>query len=341
MAVSTVLHNLEVPWGLAFYPDGRFIVTERPGRFHVYTPAEQPTVTSHFIDSKYVHQGNEGGLLGVALHPTLKWVYFYYTHQAPAELDPTHEQGPSWKGSVGSTTFWNRVIRTNTTFTESAIILDHIPAGQRHNGGRMKFGPDSYLYIGVGDTSDSKLAQDPTSLAGKILRVTDEGKPVPGNPYGNEIYASGIRNCQGLTWSTKTGHMFVTSHGDIARDNVFMVSGPGANFGWPTYQGDTLGVSGVTSALLNSGPNETWAPSGLAYHNGSLYFGGLRGSTLYQIVLDSSETKAVSFNRLLANTFGRLRDVVSFGGHLYITTSNRDDRGTVREGDDKVIRTTP
>lgn len=313
---TTLAADLEIPWSIAFYPNGNFIVTERPGTFRVYTATAAPRSYA-FADVRHV---GEGGLLGVALHPTLKWIYFYYTHQ---DVDAK---------------YWNRVIRTDADFTTASIVLDHLPAGPRHNGGRIKFGPDGYLYIGVGDTHDSKLAQDPLALAGKILRVTDEGKSAPGNPFGNEVYALGIRNCQGITWSTKTGQMFATSHGDIARDNVFAVPGPGANFGWPLYQGDTTGADGVTPALLNSGPSETWAPSGLAYYGGSLFFCGLKGSSLYQIVLNETESKVIDFRRLFTGTFGRLRDVVAFGPHLYLTTSNRDGRGTVRDGDDRVIQ---
>ena len=216
------------------------------------------------------------------------------------------------------------------------IILDNIPAASNHNGGRIKFGPDGMLYITTGDASLADSAQDKNSLAGKILRLKDDGAIPPDNPFPDSpIYSFGHRNPQGLAWDTQ-GKLWAMEHGSSASDELNLIK-PGNNYGWPVIRGDEE-ETGLESPVIHSG-QETWAPSGLAYFDGSLFFAGLRGQGLYQAVI---ENEGVTLQRYLDRNFGRLRDVVLGPDNLlYILTSNRDGRGLPVAEDDQIIRINP
>jgi len=321
--VTVVAQNLEIPWGLVFLPDKSILFTERPGRVRVINkdgkllPEPLATIPS-------VKQIGEGGLLGLAVHPNFasnKYVYLYYTYSG--EGDNT----------------LNRVVRyklEDGKLVGEEVIVDKIPGAANHNGGRIKFGPDNFLYITTGDAGSPSRAQNRNSLAGKILRVTDEGKPAPGNPFNSPVYSYGHRNPQGLAWDNE-GRLWATEHGQSALDELNLIK-QGVNYGWPTIRGNEK-RAGMENPVLHSGPGITWAPSGAAYFSGSIFFGGLRGETLYEAVLESGQ---VDLNGYLEGKFGRLRDVVlGPDNFLYITTSNKDGRGVVREGDDKIIRVDP
>ena len=320
--IAVVAEDLQSPWELAFLPDGRMLVTERVGNIILITT--QPTLRTDVIfllEDGY--QVGEGGLLGLALHPNFsanRYVYIYYTYNSPQNE------------------ILNRVVRytfDNDTLINGETIIEDIPGARFHNGGRIKFGPDNYLYITTGDALIPALAQDVTSLAGKILRVTDEGEPVPGNPFDNEIYSYGHRNPQGLAWDDQ-GRLWATEHGASALDELNLIQ-PGRNYGWPVIEGDQTRENMLTP-VLHSGSN-TWAPSGADYYNGSVFFTGLRGVSLYQAVIENG-TAALSTH--FENTFGRLRSVVVGPDNaLYILTNNTDGRGSPQTGDDKLIRINP
>lgn len=318
--VTVIAKNLEIPWAIAFLPDGRMLLTERPGRVRIILNdgalQKEPLVTI-----SGVRQIGEGGLLGIALHPNFEknhFVYLYYTY-----------------GERGSNIL-NRVVRyifDKDLLKDEKIIVDGIPASSNHDGGRIKFGPDGYLYVATGDAQEPSLSQDKASPAGKILRMTDEGDPAPGNPFGNLVYSWGHRNPQGLAWD-ESGNLWETEHGSSAYDEVNNIE-PGNNYGWPAVRGDATGT-GFTPPVIHSGTN-TWAPSGAVYLNGSVYFAGLRGQALYQVTL-SSRTLSIH----LKGEFGRLREVVvGPDGMLYVTTSNRDGRGDPIGDDDRVLRINP
>ena len=320
-AATVVAQNLEVPWAIAFLPDNRMLVTERPGRVRIIDAngtAEQALAETINVD---VESDGEGGLLGITLHPNFSqnhFVYLYYTYK-----------------SQGNQTL-NRVVRMkfeNDKLTDEQIIVDKIPGAIYHNGGRIKFGPDCFLYITTGDARNSSQAQDKNSLAGKILRVTDEGKAAPGNPFNNLVYSYGHRNPQGIAWDS-TGVLWETEHGSTNTDELNVIE-IGKNYGWPETRGDQT-RAGMVLPVIQSG-SQTWAPRGAAFLNGSIFFTGLRGSALYEYKI--GEQKLIEHFK---NENGRLRDVVvGPDGMLYITTSNKDGRGNINSGDDKIIRVNP
>ena len=317
---STVAEKLEIPWEMAFLPDKSIILTERPGRVRLVDPdgklQEQPLLTIEDVAAV-----GEGGLLGLALHPhftTNGWVYLYYTYQSGGGLA-------------------NRVVRytmQGQSLTTPTVIIEGIPGGNIHNGGRIKFGPDGLLYIGTGETGIDTLAQDLNSLAGKILRLRDDGAIPSNNPFPNSaVYSYGHRNPQGLAWDN-FGQLWETEHSSSAFDELNIIEA-GRNYGWPEVRGETT-APGMTGPKLNSG-NDTWAPSGLSFFNGSLYFSGLRGQSLFKYDLQTGK-----LTRYLNGTFGRLRDVIVGPDNLlYLITNNRDGRGIPLPGDDRLIRINP
>lgn len=311
---QVMANGLEIPWALAFLPDGRILVTERPGRIRTVDQNGNLKLIATIPAVKHI---GEGGLLGIALHPDFvsnNFVYLYYTYSG--DNDRT----------------LNRVSRyklMQDQLTEEKVIIDNIPGAPNHNGGRIKFGPDKFLYITTGDAQNPSQAQDKNSLAGKILRVTDEGQPAPDNPFGNLVYSYGHRNPQGLAWDGQ-GQLWATEHGQSALDELNII-GRGVNYGWPEITGDQS-KTGMAKPFIHSN-DKTWAPSGVAVLDNTLYFAGLRGQALFAV------DKKEGLQELFKEQFGRIREVVAGPDNaLYITTSNRDGRGQPRQDDDKIIR---
>jgi len=337
---TIVAQGLDTPWAIAFLPDGNMLVTERKGAVRLVDKSgnlqSEPVVTINTVK-----EIGEGGLLGMTLHPKFPengWVYLYYTYES---------QGDNTKNQVV------RMKYTNGQLTDEQIILDNIPGASNHNGGRIKFGPDNYLYITTGDAQDPSKAQDGNSLAGKILRVDSEGKAPEDNPYNRRagyvprpippVYSLGHRNPQGIAWD-KDGNLWETEHGPsggslgTGNDEINLINS-GSNYGWPEIQGDQT-KEGMITPLKNSTPQLSWAPGDLAVIGDTLYFGGLRGQALYRAKIDNGRVRAVE--ELLKGRYGRIREVMSGpDGMLYITTSNRDGRGKPNSNDDKIIRINP
>lgn len=338
--VETVLTGLEAPWEVAFAPDGRLFLTERPGRVRLVVNGElraEPALTLP------VAAVGEGGLLGLALHPNFAethWVYLYYTYSEGNQL-------------------WNRVVRyteSNGRLVEPQVIIDRIPGASIHDGGRIAFGPDGRLYITTGDARNPPAAQDRTSLSGKILRVEPDGSIPPDNPFpGSPVWSYGHRNPQGLAWSPD-GRLYATEHGPTgdlglaAHDEVNLIE-PGRNYGWPFVVGTLVRqeLPDAVPPLIESG-NDTWAPSGATFvtagripqWQGNLLFAGLRSQALWRVVLAPDGQTVTQLEPLYRGEFGRLRTVVEGpDGALYVLTSNRDGRGSPQRGDDRLLRLVP
>ncbi len=301
--INIIAQGLEVPWAMAFLPDGSMLVTERPGRLRLIDPIGQLQAEPVITVSEVITQG-EGGLLGLAVNSP--HVYLYYTYSTD-----------------GNATF-NRVVRytyQDRTLTGAQILVDAIPGSIFHNGGRLKFGPDGYLYITTGDAQNPSLAQDPKSPAGKILRLSPDDKL--------EIYSLGHRNPQGLAWDD-SDQLWITEHGDSAQDEINLIKS-GQNYGWPLLRGDQT-RPGFTPPILHSG-TDTWAPAGAIWYLEKLYFTGLRGQALFSFSPLASHLKS---------QYGRLRDIVlGPDGYFYVATSNRDGRGLPQKGDDKILKISP
>jgi glucose/arabinose dehydrogenase len=322
--LTIVAQNLDTPWAIAFLPDGSLLVTERGGNVQLVNPQRQTvSLVAHLSQVKEI---GEGGLLGMVLHSHFSathFVYVYYTY------------------SSNDSVIFNRVVRmtyTGNTLSDEKILIDRIPSSSNHNGGRMKFGPDGFLYITTGDAENPSQAQNSNSLAGKILRVTDEGKPVEGTSL---VYSYGHRNPQGLAWDSQ-GNLWETEHGRSGvlsgLDEVNVIEKE-KNYGWPVIQGDEI-KEGMVTPVKNSGATTTWAPAGAAILGNSLYFAGLRGQRLYKATIQGKSL--IDIKEYVANQFGRLREViVGPDGMLYVSTSNKDGRGNPQTGDDKILRINP
>ncbi len=311
---EVIASNLEVPWALAFLPDKTLLVTERPGRLSKIVDGKAVLLHT-FTDVK---TSGESGLHGLAVDPDFNnnhLIYIYYTYS-----------------SSGNNSM-NKVIKAKLEgdkLSDTTTVVDQIPGNIFHDGGRIKFGPDKNLYITTGDAQEPSQAQDKNSLAGKILRVV-EGKV--------EVYSLGHRNPQGIAWDDH-GNLWESEHGPSGgfdgsgQDEVNKII-QGGNYGWPTIKGDQS-KDGLIKPIIHSA-KDTWAPAGMAYLNGSFFFAGLKGQALYEY--QSSSQQLITHFK---GQFGRIRDVVLGPNQmLYITTSNRDGRGSPKDGDDKIIRINP
>jgi glucose/arabinose dehydrogenase len=322
--VEVIGENLTIPWEVVFLPDGEILVTERPGRVLLLKAGIGLAVPD-------VQSTGEGGLLGAVLHPDFEANNYLYLYQ-------TTEDGLGLKNRIV------RYILRNNTITLDRVIADNLPGARFHDGGRIAFGPDGYLYVTVGDALRPSEAQDENTLEGTLLRMTDAGEPAPGNPFGSLVYSYGHRNAQGLAWD-EAGNLWSSEHGRSVGgsgfDEINLIT-PGSNYGWPDSQGDTV-AAGTVAPARHSTADVTWAPGGLAYFAGSLYMPGLRGETLYEAVLDGTEI--VAWHEHLVGEYNRLRTVVVGPDNLlYLTTSNRDGRLQGEEPidtDDRIIRINP
>jgi glucose/arabinose dehydrogenase len=329
--VEAAATNLEVPWSLAFAPDGRLFVTERPGRVRILDLQTRTSELALTLDDVFAQ--NEAGLLGVAIDPQFaqnRFVYLYYSARAGS-------------GAV------NRIVRyreVGSRLGERVVLLDGIPAAGIHDGGRLRFGPDGLLYATAGDAANTSLAQDLGSLAGKILRVTSSGAAPPANPFGSPIYSYGHRNPQGIDWHPTTGDLWASEHGASGNDEINVIDA-GANYGWPTIENGQT-APGLRSPITHY-PSAI-APSGASFYRGSrfpafagnLFVGALRGTHLLRLVLDAPGRRITAQERLLDGAFGRIRDVVSGpDGLLYVATNNRDGRGSPSGADDQILRIVP
>jgi glucose/arabinose dehydrogenase len=338
--VETVVSGLEVPWSIVFAPDGRMFVTERPGRVRVVENGRlRPEPLATIPD---VATGQESGLMGLALHPQFAENHLLYLSY-------------SYRGGTKQA----RVVRFRETgggLADRRVIIEGLPAADIHVGIRLRFGPDGKLYLTMGDTAHRELAQRLDSLAGKILRLNDDGTVPADNPFVNrpgarpEIWSYGHRNPEGFDWQPGTNVMFDTDHGPSGFDgpgggDEFNLVERGKNYGWPAIH-HTQAREGMESPLLEYTPAVAPA-SGMFYRGsafpefrGDYFFGCLRGKCVIRVSLDGRNVKGQE--RLLQDSYGRIRDVAEGpDGAIYFSTSNRDGRGSASRDDDRILRLTP
>lgn len=333
---EVVVTGLEVPWALAFTSPTRMLVTERPGRVRQVVDGaliNEPLLTITPAT------GGEAGLMGLAVHPDYavnKWVYLSYVNS-------------------GTGVRIERYRDTGTQLVEPLVILDGIPGALLHIGCRLKFGPDGKLYATTGDAIDASQAQVLGSLAGKTLRVNDDGSVPADNPLVGlagarpEIWSYGHRNAQGIAWQPGSGLMFQTEHGPSGGDGApggdeVNIVEKGLNYGWPVISHSET-EPGMVSPIIQFTP--AVAPAGATFVDGPRYakwqgdfiMACLRGNALKRLDVRGRE---VVGEEHIATEFGRLRDIIQGpDGFLYFSTSNRDGRGTPNPEDDKIIRVLP
>lgn len=314
---TIIATNLMIPWMIA-KTDETFLIPERGGNVvEIEERTGNVTPQELKLQKEIVHEG-EGGLLGFTLSPdsnNSNQAYMYHTYMEDGEI-------------------LNRVIvveRYGSIWEEKSVLLDGIPGGRIHNGGRMKIGPDQTLYVTVGDTGFPEHSQQLTSLAGKILRMNLDGSIPKDNPFPDSyIFSYGHRNPQGLVWDEK-GTLFSTEHGQSAHDEINLIE-PGKNYGWPIIEGDETHPNMVTP-LYHTG-EETWAPSGMDFANGKLYIATLRGSKVRSYDIETGKIETIM------DINSKMRDVYIEDSTLYTITNNRDGRGKPREDDDKLLSIT-
>lgn len=301
--------GLTTPWGLVVLADGSLLVSSRDtGKILRITEGEQTTVTT----VPGVQRSSEGGLLGIAVTPDEKHLFCYHSSASD-----------------------NRIVRyrwDGASLSDDTVLLDGIPMAANHNGGRLTFGPDGFLYASTGDASDRSLAQDTDSPAGKILRLTMEGKAAPDNPFDNLIWSFGHRNVQGMAFDDE-GRLWASEFGDKYQDEINLIEA-GGNYGWPEIEGDEPGPDGRIAPKV-TWPTDEASPSGLAFAGGSLWAAALRGTRLWQIPLDGTDVgKPIAH---LNGDHGRLRTVAAADDAILVTTSNTDGRATPAADDDRIL----
>ncbi|MFB7084215.1 PQQ-dependent sugar dehydrogenase [Streptomyces sp. NPDC056296] len=319
--VRTVTTGLESPWGLAPLPGGGLLVSSRD-EATVTRVDEKTGKKTELGEVPGVAPSGEGGLLGIALSPDYasdRMIYAYFTSASDNRIVRMRydEKRPSGEQLGAPDT-----------------VFRGIPKGVVHNGGRIAFGPDKMLYAGTGESGDTGLSQDKESLGGKILRMTPDGDPAPGNPFPDSVvYSYGHRNVQGLAWDDEQ-RLFAAEFGQDTWDELNAIK-PGDNYGWPEAEGES-GGSEFHDPLAQWSTDEA-SPSGIAHAEGSIWMAGLQGERLWRVPLKGTEA-AADPQAFLAGEYGRLRTVVPAGGDkLWLMTSNTDGRGDAKEGDDRIL----
>ena len=330
--VTTLVEGLKHPWAMAFLPDNRILISERPGRLRL---VEKGRLLAQAISGlPEIAAEGQGGLLDVALHPDYQnngWIYFSYSAD---DVD-----------GIGTEVARARLEGMKLTNMEIIFRVEKKSEGGRHFGSRLVFDRDNYLYISVGERGDRPRAQDVNDHAGSIIRLHDDGRVPKDNPFVGqrnakpEIYSYGHRNPQGMTLQPKTGAVWTHEHGPQGGDEINIIQS-GKNYGWPVI---TYGVNYGWGTKIGEGtkklgmeqPLYYWdpsiAPSGMTFYEGdkfpqwqgNLFVGSLKFQLLVRLELQ--ENKVIKEERLLAGEYGRIRDVRNgLDGYLYLLTDKED-----------------
>lgn len=297
--------NLTIPRSIVFLDDGTAVISERDTKLIKSVRNDRATTVGEVPG---VVPGGEGGLLGLALSPTFasdRLLYAYFTAESDNRISLIRlEQAADGRLSLGT----------------PEVIFTGIPKAGTHNGGRIRFGPDGFLYVGTGDAQHPEQAQDRIALGGKILRLTPEGKPAPGNPFGNPVYSYGHRNVQGLAWNSD-GRLWASEFGPDVNDELNLIEA-GGNYGWPQVTG-APGRAGYIDAKVVWPSTADASPSGLEIVNGTAFTCALRGQRLWTVPL-RGETAGNPVAYLTAQ-YGRLRDVsLAPDGTLWVLSNNQN-----------------
>ncbi len=339
--VETYAQGMEIPWAFAWLPNNDMLITERRGRVRIIENGKLRAEPVYVVPD--VEPSGESGLMDITLHPDFPkngFIYLAYSYNSEGK----RVKVVRYKYAAGK-------------FTEPKTIVDDVPGAPNHAGMRCRFGPDRKLYVSTGDSTDWDLAQKMDSLAGKILRVNDDGSVPADNPFVKtagarpEIWTFGNRNPQGLAWQPGTNLLFETEHGPSifegrggGGDEVNILEA-GKNYGWPEIH-HTETRPGMVSPLLEYSP--ACAPASAMFYTGNVmpafsgnfFFGCLAGRRIIRVVLDGR--KVVSQENLVANAYGRIREIEQGpDGYIYFSTSNRDGRGSPAADDDRILRIVP
>jgi len=311
--VDTVATGLNVPWGIAFLADGSALVSQRDAASIVRIS------TSGDVDElgrvRGLTTGVEAGLMGIAVDPDDEGVLYAFV----------------------TTDRDNRVVRMSLdggTLGRPEPILTGIAVGGRHHGGRLLFAPDGHLFVATGDAGNGALAQDRSSLNGKILRITRDGGAADGNPFDNRVWSYGHRNVEGLALDAD-GRLWASEFGEKRADELNLIEA-GGNYGWPQVEGTGGGEGHID-------PQATWptseaSPAGLGITRSTAFLGALQGQCVWAVPLDGERAGEP---RRFVEGHGRIRNAVPApDGSLWVTTSNTDGRRTPKRGDDRILRVT-
>ncbi|MGX1669820.1 PQQ-dependent sugar dehydrogenase [Streptomyces sp. NPDC055400] len=317
--VRTLSTGWTVPWGLDWLPDGSALIGERDSAklFRLTQDGEKTFIGPVAEASKEgLTVDINGGLLGIAVSP--HWERDHYIYVMHTAADGNRIARMTYDGSaLGNYT----------------VLLGGIQKDEMHNGGRLRFGPDGYLYATTGDARNGALAQDKRSLNGKILRLTTKGRPAPGNPFDSYVYSYGHRNPQGLAWDPQ-GRLWESEVGENTYDELNLIE-PGKNYGWPECEGSCT-KEGVANPKAVLSPSQG-VPSGITYANGDLYMTTMRGKSLYRFPVDGADvgTPVAHYQ----GQYGRLRAVEKVPGKnaLWVLTTNAENNGGQPAGSDQVL----
>ena len=337
---QVVQSGLVTPWDLAFTPDGRMLVTERRGTVQVFASGGSGAARLATLTVDNVRESGEAGLMGIAVDPAFAGNGFVYI--CATKTDPP------------SGTPVNQVLRYKLSGTswslDGYVIRTGMRSGGNHDGCRIRFDATSHLWITMGETGAESLSQDPNSLNGKLLRVNADGSIPSDNPIivgasgRTAVYSWGHRNPQGIAFDGSD--VYEIEHGPDTDDEINFIQA-GANYGWPVLRQTGGAARGMKDPIWSSG-NVTFATSGATFvtgpqwgsWSGSLFVVALKDTSLRRFTV--TPTLGTQQDLLLKGTYGRLRAAVQGpDGALYLTTSNRDGRGSPVSGDDRVVRVAP
>ncbi len=313
---STIATGLNVPWDIVFLENGDALVSQRDEGSIVRISTSGKVTKVGDVNGASGRPGGEGGLLGLALAPDDESTLFAFV-------------------TTGSDDRVVRLTLDGDSISSQKPILTDITVGSRHHGGRLLFDPDGHLFVSTGDAGDGALARNRNSLNGKILRITQDGKAAPGNPFGNRTWSYGHRNIEGLAYDAD-GRLWASEFGERSADELNLIE-RGGNYGWPAAEGRS-----DNKDFIN--PKVTWgtdecSPAGVAVTRSTAFVAALQGECLFAVPLDGEDVgKPKAY---FGGEHGRIRTVATApDGALWVATSNTDGRGDLRKDDDRIFRVT-